>query len=260
MKDTPRRCFGTHDDDLGCPKLRRLFQNKPFQCQNPTNAALVFVGLDANWDQHVQSDPNWGLVEQYLENGVSFWKRHHRHHPLLLMPRTEEGLPMPGAVEGKSYHDRLEKLLRMVNPDCEVRTKQFPSKVSFVELLGVPTYGKLTKAPGLFRKLLQSRQNLQHLKSNIIKPVFNCKRPKIVFLVGIGTLRTLLRLKKHEPMLNELDVNRQLPFPRQNDTEIRPLKWGNPNCQIYPMTHFSAAISNCHLKAVARIIRASKFP
>lgn len=105
-------------------RLRELFARKPYQGVPPSEARFLFVGLDANYDERIAESPIFERVLEYHEDAVSFWKKHHVHHPFLL-PGYSGG--------GRLYHRSFAKI---------GFTPEHADQVSFVELLDVPTVGR----------------------------------------------------------------------------------------------------------------------
>lgn len=102
-------------------RLVDLFREKPWQGCDPAAAKFLFVGLDANYAADIErSLPE---VFDYHSCGVSFWKKHGVHHPLLL-PHYHGS--------GKKYHKSFSHI---------GFTPIHAGMVSFVELLHLPTVG-----------------------------------------------------------------------------------------------------------------------
>jgi hypothetical protein len=112
------------------PELSDLFSRMPlpFQGQDPHLASVIFVGLDANYAPEKFDVENFReRIIEYHTDGVAFWQRHGVHHPFLLPE-----YPLPGNRGGRPYH---RKFMNMgLTPD-------YAPKISFVELLSVPTIG-----------------------------------------------------------------------------------------------------------------------
>ena len=100
-----------------------MFRAKPYQGARPAKAEFVFVGLDANYDGHIESSPTFQRVLEYHEDGVAFWRRHKVHHPFLMADYRGDG---------QTYHRNFART-GFGPEDAE--------RVSFVELLHVPTVG-----------------------------------------------------------------------------------------------------------------------
>lgn len=105
-------------------RLSRLFAERPWQGAHPFDAKFLFVGLDANYHPDIESSPTFESVVEYHADGVAFWKRHAVHHPFLL----------PGYTgDGKRFHRTFGRI---------GFTPAEADKVSFIELLAVPTAGR----------------------------------------------------------------------------------------------------------------------
>jgi hypothetical protein len=104
-------------------KLTEMFRAKPYQGARPESAEFVFVGLDANYDAHIESSPAFPDVLKYHEDGVAFWRHRKVHHPFLLDYYSGDG---------QLYHRNFAKTGFEPEDAC---------RVSFVELLHIPTVG-----------------------------------------------------------------------------------------------------------------------
>jgi hypothetical protein len=104
-------------------KLTEMFRAKPYQGARPESAEFVFVGLDANYDAHIESSPAFLRVLEYHDDGVAFWRRHKVHHPFLLADYRGDG---------QRYHRNFARTGFEPEDAC---------RVSFVELLHIPTVG-----------------------------------------------------------------------------------------------------------------------
>jgi len=94
--------------------------------------------LDANYQEHIATEPIFSRILEYHNDGVAFWRKNGVHHPFLLSEYK-------GA--GKRYHRTFANIgFRPQHADL----------VSFVELLHVPTVGR--------NKLDDSDLNLSHIK------------------------------------------------------------------------------------------------
>jgi len=104
-------------------RLTDLFRAKPYQGARPQDAEFVFIGLDANYDVDLAHGRAFDSVLEYHADGVEFWRHYGVHHPFLL----------PGyRGAGKPYHQNFAKI-KLPPEDA--------GRVSFVELLNVPTIG-----------------------------------------------------------------------------------------------------------------------
>ena len=105
-------------------KLQDLFKAKPYQGAPPETAEFVFVGLDANYAADIERKEDvFKLVDEYHEDGVRFWRDKGHHHPFLVNDYRGSG---------RRYHETFAEI-GLVRNDA--------SRVSFIELLHVPTVG-----------------------------------------------------------------------------------------------------------------------
>ena len=105
-------------------RLIDLFVAKPYQGVSPDKAKFLFVGLDANYNSSIESNPIFSKIREYHEDGAQFWRQYGVHHPFLL-PRYRG--------DGKKFHQRFSKI---------GFTKDQANDVSFAELIDVPTTGR----------------------------------------------------------------------------------------------------------------------
>lgn len=126
--------------------LNELYRLKNFQGANPASAKVLFVGKDPNWDVDIDSSPIFNLVQDYLHDGIEFWKKHGIHHPFL-HPKYDG--------EGKKYHKAVSRLNFKSN---------YADKISFVEIIGFPTTGMSSTNNKLFNEFLLSAENKNHLR------------------------------------------------------------------------------------------------
>lgn len=110
-------------------ELRQHFAERPYQGVDPIAAKLLFVGLDANYDEAIVESPAFPSVLEYHQDGVAFWRRHGVHHPFLLPSYRGDG---------RRYHQPFAKI--GFQPD-------HAHLVSFVELLHLPTVGRSQLVP-----------------------------------------------------------------------------------------------------------------
>lgn len=180
--------------------LVRLFAAKPYQGAKPEDSALVFVGLDANYAADIDRQPVFPQIIEYHSNGPQFWQEHGVHHPFLLPSYRGSG---------RKYHRNFAQI--GFNP-------RQAEKISFVELLAVPTVG---------RSLLTSddfdRAHLRFLREMLFH-----SKPKSVFV---------------SPAVANL-MNRTGAFPRLNSARTCPdpglsILFESSNITVYKHLHFS---------------------
>jgi len=104
--------------------LNELFQEKTFQGVSPEKAKFLFVGLDANYADNIESQIIFDKIIEYHSDGVSFWQKYKVHHPFLLDGYNGDG---------KKYHKNFTRL-GFQEKDANL--------ISFIELLPFPTVGR----------------------------------------------------------------------------------------------------------------------
>lgn len=105
-------------------KLHELFSHKPYQGADPAISSSLFFGLDANYDQKIDTQRCFSEIISYLEDGVRYWKERGFHHPFRHPDYRGDG---------SLYHRRFAEI---------GFTKEHAEQVSFVELIDVPTFGR----------------------------------------------------------------------------------------------------------------------
>lgn len=89
-------------------ELRELFSSMPipYQGQDPAQARIIFVGLDANYSADIFAYENMrDRILEYHQDGVEFWKRHDTHHPFLL-----DEYPLKKNRGGVPYHRKFQTM------------------------------------------------------------------------------------------------------------------------------------------------------
>ena len=212
--------FGRHPSK----KLNDLYSKRSYQGANPVDAKVLFVGRDPNWPDGIDGEKMFKSVEEYLTDGISFWKKNRIHHPFLL----------PGYVgDGRRYH----KLFSKLNLDSSVA-----NKISFVELIGFPTTGMARSNGKVFKEYLLSKENRNHLIE--LDKLLNDTDKMIFIAWGLTNdfkfLYERTRLFKKFAKLNksEMDINDLNQFEN-----------------IYIHRHFSDAISNDTLAKMEVILK-----
>jgi hypothetical protein len=243
--------FGRHGIEGGSSLLRRLFRERPYQGHDPEHAEYVFLGLDANLDKGIEESELFPLIHEYLADGVRFWKKHNVHHPLLL-----KGAGRPGAKYGVKYHRCFQQMLSCVEPASAVRAELWSKRISFVELLNVPTYGRSGGTnKRRYLQYVSNPENITHVR-RLVEKIFRSTTTKKLFVVGITTLKRLVELGRTpdlEPLLGPMRSPKK--WPKANEERIRPIEHDySGRCTMFPITHFSAAVSGKHLAAVARLL------
>lgn len=163
--------FGLHPS----PVLNALFKARPYQGCRPEDAWVVMLGSDANYSPELSQHAFFETVVRYHEDGLGFLRRHKVHHPFLL-----NDYPFDRRTGGVLFHRNFAALL----------TFEIAERLSFIELLDVPTIGVRSSTPdarAAYRRLV-SRQHLQWLEHFV-----HSERGKLV-LVPSGVLREMLLL------------------------------------------------------------------
>lgn len=206
--------FGKHPSSM----LQELYKQRFWQCQNPKLAKIIFLSLDANWDYNFESlNPAVVMkIEEYLQDGVSFWEKEGVHHPFL-MQDYKKG-------DGYRFHLNFSKL----NISSESA-----KDVSFVELLNVPTYGMSTAQEN--RAEFQRLIDKSHIKN--INDLLFSDRKKIVFIPK-AAYRYLLKLNQNDRLLN-FDLE---PESLTGEEFVNIHNRGNSF--IFVCNHFSASNTN----------------
>lgn len=191
------------------PELIAAFYKKPvpYQGADPARAKCVFIGLDANFDEHIESSKIFDDVKTYLRDGHRFWREKGIHHPFLLNEHTGDG---------RCYHDSFAQIgFTPQHADC----------VSFVELLPFPTYGK----SNLKTSDLRSEEIKNHLRA--LNEIIICGRQRVFIPTSVGNL---LRASSYFPWLPPK------PTPDSGGYLNHLKLWNNEvkNC-VYWHTHFS---------------------
>lgn len=104
--------------------LQAVFKEKPYQGCCPIRAQYLFIGLDANYAENIEQQFIFPQLLEYHQDGVAFWKKYNLHHPFL--DTRYKG-------DGKRYHREFAKI---------GLDRQSADKISFIELLHVPTVGR----------------------------------------------------------------------------------------------------------------------
>lgn len=179
-------------------KLTEMFRAKPYQGARPESAEFVFVGLDANYDAHIESSPAFPDVLEYHQDGVAFWRRHKVHHPFLLDDYRGDG---------QRYHRNFAQTGFEPEDAC---------RVSFVELLHIPTVGR------------------SQLKA---KDLDSAHLDKLDALIQRGAKRNVFLSDKVVRRLLDSRLFQWLPEPIAN--QVLPQLHKDGETTIYQYLHFS---------------------
>jgi hypothetical protein len=161
-----------------------LFQNKPYQGQDPLKAKILFLSSDANYSPEISEHDFFKYILEYHDDAVSFWKKYKVHHPFLL-----PNYPFHKGKAGVPFHRNFSKL----NLSAE-----YADQISFIELLDIPTIGNKSANMNLFWELVSE----EHLR-NLDMIIQGCNE-KLIFISG-GTLKDMKKMKKLYKVFNWLD-------------------------------------------------------
>lgn len=204
--------------------LRDIFASMPipFQGQDPRCSSVIFVGLDANYSAELFEYPRFcEKIFEYHRDGISFWQRYGVHHPFLL-----EEYPLKRNQGGVPYHKKFTRL---------GLSSELAEKISFVELLDVPTVGSTTE------KRFWELFNLDHAR-------------RLDALFTQGSRRQVLLpdsvIKKMQLAGRKYGVFDWVP---------KNIEWGQfskiGDTEFHKVRHFSGAISKAHLASMGEQVR-----
>ena len=125
-----------------------LFNEKPYQGQDPSKAKILFLSSDANYSPEISNHDFFNHILEYQEDGVAFWKKYDVHHPFLL-----PNYPFSKSKSGVPFHRNFSKI---------GLTSNHAHHVSFIELLDIPTIGNKSDNKKLFWEYV-SEDHLQFL-------------------------------------------------------------------------------------------------
>ena len=172
-------------------EMSELFRAQPFQGARPERAEFVFVGLDANYAPDLESSPAFRRVVEYHEDGVAFWRRHGVHHPFLLAAYRGDG---------RRYHRNFARI---------GFTPEDASRVSFIELLHVPTTGR--------SRLTARDLDAGHLAA--LDALIRAGAPRHVFL-SAGVARLMRRSGRFNWLPRILPSGEVLPVLHRHESTV----------------------------------------
>lgn len=200
------------------------YNEKSYQGAHPFEAKVLFVGRDPNWAVNIEELAIFNSVQEYLSDGISFWKKHNIHHPFL--DQSYLG-------EGKKYHKAISRLNLSIS---------FADKISFIEIIGFPTTGMSSTNYKLFNEYLLSSENRNHLIE--LDRLFNEKG--ILIFLSWGLIDYLKYVNKKTGLFQQFtDVDKT----SMERTDLN--KVGN----IYFHKHFSMGISPSTLNKISDEIK-----
>lgn len=161
--------FGEHPSTI----LKAAYQG--YQGCPPEQAKIIFIGKDPNYSPEIEENPIFAELLDYLNKGVQNYVMNpryplFRHHPFLN--------PEYGQGDGWRYHSNFRrvfgenKLGHFSNRQNYVDYVNYAQAVSFVEIIGIPTFGMIKQAEEKakraaeieFSRLLNSDKNKAHLQ------------------------------------------------------------------------------------------------
>lgn len=198
-----------------------LFQNKPYQGQDPHKAKILFLSSDANYSPEISEHAFFKYILEYQEDGVNFWKKYKVHHPFLL-----SNYPFHKGKAGVPFHRNFSKLKL---------SKEYAEQISFIELLDIPTIGNKSANKNLFWELV-SEKHLIHLDT-----IIQNSNEKLVLIPG-AVLKDMKKMKKLYNVFNWLN------YPSRSKSKY---SYKINNTTIREIYHFSA----CQIHAQISTIR-----
>lgn len=180
--------------------LTKIFSERPYQGAAPRQSQFLFVGLDANYEAGLEGAASFDRILEYHEDGVRFWRDHGVHHPFLLPAYRGSG---------KLYHRNFSQI---------GFTPEEAGKVSFIELLHIPTTGRSRLSPDDL-----SPGHLDFVSDSILSGT-----AKHVFVSD--SVAKLMRMSGQFPWLPEHPISKQGSLGVYFDTN---------GTKIYKHLHFS---------------------
>jgi hypothetical protein len=220
-----------------------------YQGMDPLNEHVqcVFLGKDANFptDEELHAKPHessW--LSQYLSDPNAFFQENENiHHPFR---HPEWNIP---GHDGGKYHRRLARLLE----DAAVQ----PSRISILELLRLPTIGNSGRCQ-LFKQAVSGQMpphNGQAAHLEFIDKLLCTQRKRVFVFRGFGGLWHSFSNDQQELIRTSAprlaDLGEWFGLPRA----VGAPKPDSIIAEVFVHTHFSDAISNAEIGAIAEIIR-----
>ena len=186
-------------------EMVKLFQDKPYQGQDPRKAKIIFLSSDANYSPRISEHDFFNYILEYQKDGVGFWKKYNVHHPFLLpdypFNKTQAGVP---------FHRKFSKLKL---------SSDYSDKISFLELLDVPTIGNKSENRKLFWELVSEK----HLR--FIDSIIQNDKEKLILAPG-AVLEDMVKMKELYNVFNWLDYSSKSAATysqRVNNSTIRKI-------------------------------------
>jgi hypothetical protein len=168
-----------------------MFSQKPYQGQDPEKARVVIVGIDANYHKDIEKCQEFfDTVKEYHQDGVAFWNKYGVHHPFLLGKH-----PFDGRTGGRRYHQAFAKMIADVDAVEKLRNYnlagKYAEKISFVELLKIPTIGS-TENTQFLKFFMEHPEHGSYLNSLIMGQ----RGTKKLILISEGAIRRMRLIER----------------------------------------------------------------
>jgi hypothetical protein len=205
----------------------------------PEQAKIIFIGKDPNYSPEIEDSSIFPELIDYLEKGVQNYVMNpryplFRHHPFL-NPEYSQG-------DGYCYHRNFRKVFgenqlgHFANRQDYVDYVNYAQAISFVEFIGIPTYGMIQGVKGEakrqaeieFNRLLRSDRNKAHLK--LLRE-----------LVFESSGKTLYASTKVYALMQSVFPELKQAFPKDSYS-IETLYQNQHGTCVKSVRHFSAAI------------------
>jgi hypothetical protein len=213
--------YGIHPSQELCALFASM--PVPYQGQDPGDASVLFIGLDANYAPELFEFPEIkARIFEYHRDGPKFWQHHGVHHPFLL-----DEYPSDAGKDGLRYHKQFRKM---------GLGAEFADHICFTELLSVPTFGRTN--PKVFWTLFDPGRGQQ-----LDKVLCGRHGPRAV-LFSKSVIRYMHLAQKKFGLFSWL--------PKSVDWGLIGKVGRN---DFYLVKHFSAAISNAEIDQIGRLVR-----
>lgn len=193
-------------------EMKQLFNEKPFQGQNPKQAKIIFLSSDANYSEKVSDSKFFKYLLEYQKDSINFWKKNQCHHPFMM----KEKYPFNRSIDGVPFHRNFSKLNL---------SDEYAEFISFVELLDVPTIGNKSENKKRFDELI-SIQHLKYIENLLLN------NDGTLFFISKGVLKDLKKFQKKYHVFNFLNLS--------SDSNQRFSQEINKNF-VLEIYHFSSA-------------------
>lgn len=244
--------FGEHPSQV----LKSAYRG--YQGCKPEDAKVIFLGKDPNYHRDIE---NWSVFNEmvaYLQQGIGFYLNNQnihpfRHHPFLSPNYRNPNNPRQ--KDGYRYHTMFRRIFGpfskggvFKNTQDAADYRKCSAELSFVELVGTPTFGMIqgtnnamvAEANSEFNRLLFGEQNQAHLKL-------------IRYLVFESSGKTLFVSKDVYSLMQSLFPEFKQSFPKDSYT-IETLYQNQQGTCIKSARHLSASIKKEYFTALKRSI------